>query len=74
MQMFRKGRSRLLGTLQVRSENLLDVRIGKRTRETFRATVSGIAKRSIRFVGNFIRVAHKKNGAHVLSVRTLTYR
>jgi hypothetical protein len=32
--------------------------------------VSRIAEHGVRLIGNFIGMAHKKNGAHVLSVRT----
>jgi hypothetical protein len=36
--------------------------------------VPSIAERSICIVGNFIRVAHKKYGVHILSVCTRSYR
>jgi hypothetical protein len=36
----------------------------------FGAPMSRIAEHGIGFVRNFVGMAHKKNGAHVLSVRT----
>jgi hypothetical protein len=60
----------LLGALQVRDENLLNLRVGKRVRKTFRAPVPCVTERGVRFIGNFVRVAHEKNGARVLSART----
>ena len=74
MQFFGKGRSCLLRALKVRNKNLFDVGVCKRIGKAFRAAVPSIAERSICIVGNFIRVAHKKYGVHILSVCTRSYR
>src|SRR5271169_6901257 len=70
MQLFRQRRGCLLCTLQVGREDLLNLRVGKRVREAFRAPPARLTQRSVRFIGNLIRVAYKKNGAHALGMRT----
>src|SRR5258708_39973015 len=70
MELLGQGRGGLLRALQIGSVDLLNIRVGESFRETFGAPVPSIAEHGIGFVGNFIRMAHKKNGAHVLGVRT----
>jgi hypothetical protein len=70
MQLPGEGRGGLLRALQIGSVDLLNIRVGESFRETFGAPVPSIAEQSVGLVGNFIGMAHKKNGAHVLSVRT----
>jgi hypothetical protein len=72
MQFFGKGRSCLLRALKVRNKNLFNVGVGKRIGKAFRAAASRVAEGGVCIVGNFIGVTHEKNGAHVLSVRTMS--
>jgi hypothetical protein len=50
---------------------LFHVRIDKRVGKASGTPVAGFAQWRVCIVGNFIRVAHKENGAHILSVRTM---
>ena len=70
MQLLGQGRGGLLRALQIGSVDLLNIRVGESFRKALGAPVSSIAEHGVGFVGNFVGVAHKKNGAHVLSVRT----
>jgi hypothetical protein len=70
MQPLGKRRGCLLGALQIGRVDLLDMSVGERFREAFRAPVSRFAEQGIGFVGQFVRMAHQKNGAQVLSMRT----
>src|SRR5260370_13694909 len=70
MQLPGEGRGGLLRALQIGSVYLLNIRVGESFRETFGAPVSRVAEHGIGFIGYLVGVAHKKNGAHVLGVRT----
>src|ERR1700680_4259457 len=70
MQLLGQGCGGLLCALQIGRVDLLDVRVRERFCEAFRSSVSRLAQQGIRFIGHLVRMAHQKNGAHALRVRT----
>jgi hypothetical protein len=66
MPLLGQRRGGLLGALQIRDKNLLNIGVGEHLRETFGALVSGIAEQRIGRVGDFVRVPQDEDRAHGL--------
>ena len=59
-----------MGALQIRSKNLLNLRVRECVRETLRALPPRVAERRIDVVRNFVGMPHKINRARLLRFRS----
>jgi hypothetical protein len=69
MKLSRERRGGLLCALQIRRENLLNLGVRERLRQTFRAQATCIAQGRIGIIRNFVGMAHEVNGARLLRLR-----